>query len=243
MSFFPQRLRSKSICSPLECSKSSSLSCPNLLDLDDELASGDTDLPERNTALTPGPEMMSSLVSSPKGNKSKKLHKTLFLLPTKFRRAKERRAQTQALKLPVFPLMDPLSEDTPTPTEELSQCTLEPPLNVRPKHTRPNGLGLGLGLFGHNLASPTNKMRRGSDSCILSPSSERHESETVADNEQICQRSCNDIKSLARRRNTLAPPSSTPPIFIVVSRSVDKKSGGLNPDALKRFLGKSLEQV
>ena len=160
MSFFPQRFRSKSVSAPHVCDQSQS--CPNLLDLDDDLAGANA--ATSSSACTPGPELM-SLASSPKGQKSKK-NKSLFLLPVKFRRAKERKAQTQALKLPVYPIN---SQNTSMMIP--LQDSLEPPVNVRPKHTRPTGLGLGLGgLLGSNLKSPSNKLRRGSDSCILSPS-------------------------------------------------------------------------
>lgn len=246
MSFFPQRLRSKSISSPLGCGNSASQSCPNLLDLDEDIAGVKNDLVKSSTAHTPGPELLSlSMTSSPKGsNKQKKLQKTFFLLPTKFRQKKERKAQSQALKLPVFPLMDPLSEDSPDGTDSGSHdrsSSIELPFNVRPKHTRPTGLGISLqGLLGSDLpSSSANKMRRGSDSCILSPSSERNnESIAVTDSEQPC-----DSKYLAHRRNTVAPPSSVPPIFIVVSRTLDKAGSTLSTDPLKRYLGKSFEQV
>lgn len=166
MSFFPQRLRSKSVSAgPHECDLSQS--CPNLLDLDDDLAGTASAVSSRSTARTPGPELV-SLASSPKGQKSKKC-KSLFLLPVKFRRAKERKAQTQALKLPVYPINS--SQNTSMMMVPL-QDSLGPPTNVRPKHTRPTGLGLGLGgLFGGNLKSPRGKLRRGSDSCLPSPSS------------------------------------------------------------------------
>ena len=160
MSFFPQRLRSRSVSTPHVCDQSQS--CPNLLDLDDDLA--DASAAGSSSARTPGPELL-SLASSPKGQKSKK-NKSLFLLPAKFRRAKERKAQTQALKLPVYPI-NPHNTLMMVPL----QGSLKPPMNVRPKHTRPTGLGLGLGgLLGSNLKNPSRKLRRGSDSCILSPS-------------------------------------------------------------------------
>lgn len=172
MSFFPRRFRSKSVSTPHGCDDSSSQSCPNLLDLDDDddlAGASSINVAGSNSALTPGPELM-SLASSPKGQKSKK-NKAMFLLPVKFRRAKERKAQTQALKNPIYPINNSTSQITPLLVPV--QGSLEPPMNVRPKHTRPTGLGLGLGgLLGSALKSPSGKkLRRSSDSGILSPSS------------------------------------------------------------------------
>ena len=170
MSFFPRRFRSKSISTPHGCDQSSSQSCPNLLDLDDDDLAGASSINVAGSdfARTPGPELM-SLASSPKGQKSKK-NKSLFVLPVKFRRAKERKAQTQALKNPVYPINNSSSQNVPTLVP--LQGSLEPPMNIRPKHTRPTGLGLGIGgLLGSALRSPNGKLRRGSDSSILSPSS------------------------------------------------------------------------
>ncbi len=166
MSFFPPRFRSKSVSTPPNlCDLSQS--CPNLLDLDDDLASAAKASASSNSAaLTPGPELL-SLASSPKGQKSAKKNKYHFFLPVKLRRARERKAQTQALKLPVYPINSSSSNNmVPSPDK------VDPPMNVRPKHTRPTGLGLGLGgLLGNNLKSPRGKLRRGSDSCLPSPSS------------------------------------------------------------------------
>ena len=183
MSLFPRKFRSKSVTTP---PRESDLcqSCPNLLDLDDNFAGvSGANVPacsnsSRSAALTPGPEFMSleTGAMSPKGQKSTKKNKCLLFLPVKFRRAKERKAQTQALKLPVYPIN---SSHDASPSSSMMvqsplQDSLEPPTNVRPKHTRPTGLGLGLrGLLGNNLRSSpmsSSKLRRGSDSCIPSPS-------------------------------------------------------------------------
>ena len=229
MSLIPQRLRSKSISSPLQIHQTASQSCPNLFDLDEDRGEDNTYTGPYH-ALTPSPS------SSPKLNKPRKLHKSLFLLPSKFRRAKERRDQTQELKLPLCPL-SPLSEDPPNSAVDTPHTNLEPPLNVRPKHTRPTGLGLGLGrgLLGSNLISPgrLSKLRRGSDSSILSPTNSGDgDGQDMLDIEH-------SGRLLTQRRSSLAPPSSAPPIFIVVSRSGNERGG----DGLKRYLGKSLEQV
>ena len=243
MNFFPQRLRSKSISAPVRCDQTASLSCPNLLDLDDEDGSGGC---SSKTARTPGPELMSLGSSAKCGVKAKKLQKSLFLLPSKFRRAKERKAQTQALKLPVYPL-SPLSEDPSVSTT--TSYSVDPPLNVRPKHTRPTGLDLNLsqGLLGSDLVSPSGKMRRGSDSCILSPtnSMERGGNNNKTDiehlGEEVDAMYRPSPKMLAQRRRTFAPLSPTPPFFVVISRSEDER--GSDSLKLKKYLGKSLEQV
>lgn len=245
MSFFPRRSRSKSTCSALQVNPSASLSCPNLLDLDEDISEADVGS-ECTSALTPGPEMLSlSLASSPKENKTKKLHK---LLPSKFRRAKERKAQTEALKLSIYPLSNSFDSSS-----SRDQCSLEPPSNVRPKHTRPTGLGLGLGsgFLGGSLLSPRCKLRRGSDSLVPSPTSNRNRLEFTdgerlsgirEDSDTYCDV---NVKPPTHRRFTIAPPSSAPPIFIVVSRSGEGKGSGnlLGTDGYKKFLGKSLEQV
>lgn len=245
MNFFPQRLRSKSISAPVQFDQTAaSLSCPNLLDLDEDVG-GDCDTCSPKIARTPGPELM-SLASSPKSVKAKKLQKSLFLLPSKFRRAKERKAQTQALKLPVYPL-SPLSEDPSISTT--TPCSMCPPMNVRPKHTRPTGLGLSLGegLLGSDLVSPSGKIRRGSDSCILSPTSgmDRRGSNNKTNIEHSGEEGDAMYKPspkvLAQRRRTFAPLSPTPPFFVVISRSEDER--GSDSLKLKKYLAKSLEQV
>ena len=249
MSFFPRRSRSKSVCTGLQVNPAASRSCPNLLDLDEGGAEGDTEENvECTTARTPGPELMSmSLAASVP--KPKKSPKNLLLLPSKFRRARDRKAQSQALKLPVFPLTHSSSPDSLSS----DQCSLEPPVNVRPKNSRPTGLGLslGAGFMGGGLLSPRGKFRRGSDSLVPSPTSLRSRLEMIEgerlsgireDSDSYCDE---NFKPPAQRRNTIAPPSSAPPIFIVVSRSGDGK-GGVNSfgsDGYKKFLGKSLEQV
>ena len=259
MTFFPQRMRSKSIATPEECERSLSQSCPNLLDLDANLDTRVESACSKN-AHTPGPETIQSIASnqsSPSGSKSKKFHKSLFLLPMKFRRARERKAQTQALKLPVYPLVaTSSSHNAPTSTGRFP-CTLEPPLKVRPKHTRPTGLGLGLGLglVGNGLTNPTGKLRRGSDSCILSPSSERETCSLVdiehsgEDCDSNGRQSCPDSGgSIEHIKATTVHPFSAPPIHIIVSSSGDEGAGSsgcnlLKSDAYKKSLGKSLEQV
>lgn len=243
MNFFPQRLRSKSISAPLRCDQTASSSCPNLLDLDDDVSGDYGYTCSSKAAHTPGPEL-ASMASSPKGAKVKKLQKSLFLLPAKFRRAKERKVQTQALKLPVYPLNS--FSDIPS-ISMTTPYTVGPPLNVRPKHTRPTGLGLSLGqgLLGSDLTSPGGKMRRGSDSCILSPTSSM---DRGASNKTDIEHSGEDYdtmykpspESLAQRRRTYAPPSPTPPIFLINRSGDERGSDGLK---LKKYLGKSLEQV
>ena len=262
MNFFPQRFRSKSISTPHVDDQNASQSCPNLLDLDDDLPGGASVDPADSIsrfARTPGPELMSlNNASSPKDNKPKKYGKSLFLLPVKFRRAKERKAQTQALKLPVYPLGNSsYSQNTSSSSMMVPlQSDLEPPMNIRPKHTRPTGLGLGLGGFlGSNLKSPNSKLRRGSDSCILSPTSndasQSHMLSTVIEHstlEEDCdfgrwQSSPSLLKTIARRFST-NPPVSAPPICIVVSSSGDESGRNLlKLDPYKKYLGKSLEQV
>ena len=316
MNFLAPRFRSKSITTPLNLSELSQ-SCPNLLDLDDDLASAAKAVASSNSAaLTPGPELL-SLASSPKGQKSKK-NKSLFLLPVKFRRARERKAQTQALKLPVYPINSSQNSSSSSMMAPSLPDGLEPPMNVRPKHTRPTGLGLGLGgLLGSNLKSPGAKqrrrsesclpssssgikqvhnmlttviehsnleddcidldsgnylksptssygrqMRRGSDSCILSPSRDMEQSRLLgADiersnvvDEEDCDVDC-DFKSRQSCPDLLkhsvrfaitndAPPISAPPICIVVSSSGDdSRRNQFKADPYKKYLGKSLEQV
>ena len=316
MSFLVPRFRSKSVTTPPSLSELSQ-SCPNLLDLDDDLASAANAVASSNsTALTPGPELL-SLASSPKGQKSKK-NKSLFLLPVKFRRARERKAQTQALKLPIYPINSSQNSSSSSMMAPGLPDGLEPPMNVRPKHTRPTGLGLGLGgLLGNNLKSPKGKqrrrsesclpspssgikqvhnmlttvvehsnleddcidldssnylkspmgsygrqMRRGSDSCILSPSRDMEqnrqlsadiEHSNIVDQEDCdidcdfdSRQSCPDLlKPLVRFAVTNdAPPVSAPPICIVVSSSGDESRRNLfKADPYKKYLGKSLEQV
>lgn len=243
MSFLPQRFRSKSVSTSPAMEENASQSCPNLLDLDDNTLNVNVSAACSKFAQTPSPDLM-PLDSPSKRNRKSKKHRPLFLLPMRFRRAKERRAQTQALKLPVCSLMN------------LHSPSLEPPTNVRPKHTRPTGLGLGLGLgglLGNEVRSSRDKIRRGSDPSPTSYVSDKsHKLSTVIERSDLdddCnyldgQQSCPNLLEASGCCANVAineVPISSPPICIVVSSSDDRS--GLRTDPYKRLLGKSLEQV